>query len=145
VVGTDEALQELRSHDRCLNLTGERSESNVLSRIILVTASLHLSFGGLLAQGPSAPIRLSPLLGQPVPNPESLSGIWEAPDGRGGAVGLHLQLTTVVPADVTRLSGVTQSWFSLQVGVYQRNGPTIQFGEENFFVDSYPDSNIRDI
>jgi hypothetical protein len=114
----------------------------VLGRIILVIAALHVLSGGLLAQGPSAPIHLSPLLGQSVSHPESLSGIWEAPDGQGGAVGLHLQLTTTVPADVTTLSGVTQSWFSLTIGVYRRKGGTIQIGEENFFVDSYPDSNI---
>jgi hypothetical protein len=116
----------------------------VLGRIILVIAALHLLCGRLLAQGPSAPIHLSPLLGQSVSHPESLSGIWEAPElGQGGAVGIHLQLTTTVPADVTTLSGVTQSWFSLTIGVYQRKGATIQFGEENFFVDSYPDSGIR--
>lgn len=115
----------------------------MLGRIILVIAALHLSFGRLLAQGPSAPIHLSPRLGQPVPHPESLSGVWEAPDGQGGTVGLHLQLTTTVPANGTTLSGVTQSWFSLAIGVYRRKGATLQFGEENFFVDSYPDSGIR--
>jgi hypothetical protein len=115
----------------------------VLGRIILVIAALDLSVGRLLAQGPSAPIHLSPLWGQPVPHPESLSGLWEAPDGHGGAVGLHLQLTTTVPADVKSLRGVTQAWLSLQGAVYQRKGATPQMGEQNFFGDSYPHSGIQ--
>ncbi len=32
-------------------------------------------------------------------------GLWEAPDGQGGAVGLPVLLTTTVPADVATLSG----------------------------------------
>jgi hypothetical protein len=115
----------------------------VLARLILITVALDLLFGRLLAQVPPAPSNPSPLLGQTVQYPESLSGLWEAPDGKGGAVGLYLQLTTTVPAEVTTLSGVTQSWFSLTIGVYQRKGATLQFGEENFFVDSYPDSGIQ--
>ena len=115
----------------------------MLGRIILVIAALHLLVGRLLAQGPPATNHHSPLLGQTVQHPESLSGLWEAPDGQGGAVGLHLQLTTTVPADIRTLRSVTQTWFSLQIVVYQRKGATIQIGEENFFADSYADSNIR--
>ena len=139
----DTVETELWLYRWCLNPRRTDTVRTVLSRIILVIAALHLLCGRLLAQGPSAPIHLSPFLGRPVQNPESLSGRWEAPDGQGGALGLDLQLTTTVPADVRTLSGVTQTWFSLQMGVYQRKGATVQFGEENFFVDSYPDRNIQ--
>lgn len=110
---------------------------------ILLAAVLGLLLGRLLAQNPPAPRYHSPLLGQPVPHPESLSGLWETPDGKDGAVGLHLQLTTTVPADVKTLRGVPQSWLSLQIGVYQRKGVMVQFGEQNYFMDSDPDSGLR--
>jgi hypothetical protein len=115
----------------------------VLSRTILAIAALPLLSGRLLVQDPVAPMHRSPLLGQIVPHPESLSGLWEAPDEHGGAVGIHLQLMTTAPADITTLRGVTQTWFSFQIGVYQRKGATVQFGEENFFLDSSPDNDIR--
>lgn len=78
----------------------------------------------------------SPYLGQPVNRPESLSGLWETSNGNGGAVGIHFLLTTTIPGDATTLEGVQQSWQHLEVGVYERKGTTIQFGEQNYFSDS---------
>ena len=71
-------------------------------------------------------------LGKPVTHPEELSGIWEAPDGHGGAIGIHLILHTTASA-----------WLSLEVGIYKRAGAVLQFGEENFFVDSPRGGNVR--
>lgn len=88
--------------------------------------------------------------GRPVLHPEELSGVWEAPDGRGGAIGLNLRLLTTVPASVTSLVGIAQSWGSLQVGAYQRAGPALVFGEANWVLDSprgggvvYQDGRLR--
>src|SRR5271155_3499273 len=75
-------------------------------------------------------------VGTPIAHPEELSGVWEVPDGHGGAVGIHLILSTTAPADATTLVGVEQAWLNLQLGIYQRAGTVLQFGEENFFSDS---------
>lgn len=75
-------------------------------------------------------------VGRPVNHPEELSGIWEAPDGHGGAIGLHLLLSTTAPTDITTLVGTRQSWLDLQVGIYERSGAVLQVGEENYFSDS---------
>ena len=34
--------------------------------------------------------------GQPLADPEAFSGIWESPDGQGGAVGIQLKLQSEV-------------------------------------------------
>jgi hypothetical protein len=82
-------------------------------------------------------------LGTPVTHPEALSGIWEAPDGHGGAVGIHLVLDTTVPVDATTLVGVRQAWLGLQAGLYRRTGGELQPGEENFFSDSVRGGSVR--
>jgi hypothetical protein len=82
-------------------------------------------------------------VGQPIVHPEELSGIWEVPDGHGGAVGIHLILSTTASADATTLVGVEQAWLNLQVGIYQRAGTVLQFGEENFFSDSPRGGSVR--
>jgi len=82
-------------------------------------------------------------VGKPVAHPEELSGLWEVPDGHGGAVGIHLILSTTVPADATTLVGVEQTWLNLQLGIYQRAGSVLQFGEENFFGDSPRGGSVR--
>ena len=61
--------------------------------------------------------RRSFYLGTPVSKPEELSGLWEAADGHGGAVGIHLVLSTTAPTDTSRLDGINQSWLSLGVGI----------------------------
>src|SRR5882757_8106991 len=82
----------------------------------------------------------SPYIGRPVVDPEGLSGLWEVSNGRGGAVGIHLQLATSVAtdakADGRTLAGVEQLWQYLEVAVYERHGATLVFGEENYFSDS---------
>jgi hypothetical protein len=80
---------------------------------------------------------------KPIAHPEELSGIWEVPDGHGGAVGIHLILSTTVPADTITLVGVEQVWLNLQLGIYQRAGTVLQFGEENFFSDSPRGGSLR--
>ena len=75
-------------------------------------------------------------LGTLVTRPQDLSGIWEAPDGHGGAVGLHLILDTTAPVDTRTLDGVPQKWLGLAVGIYHRTGPTLQSGVESSFSDS---------
>ncbi len=82
-------------------------------------------------------------VGNPVSHPEELSGLWEVPDGHGGAVGIHLILSTTVSPDATTLVGVEQSWLNLAVGLYQRAGTVLQFGEENFFYDSPRGGSVR--
>ena len=74
-------------------------------------------------------------LGQPVDHPEDLSGVWEAPDQHGGAVGIHLNLMTKVSDDGDPPVWVPQSWQHLNLGVFQRNGSEIVFGEEGYFGD----------
>jgi hypothetical protein len=82
-------------------------------------------------------------LGTPVPHPEDLSGIWEAPDGHGGAVGIHLILDTTAPVDATTLVGVRQAWLGLQVGLYRRIGAEFQPFKENDFSDSPRGGGVR--
>jgi len=85
----------------------------------------------------------SPYRGRPIKHSEALSGLWEAPDGHGGAVGIYLQLGTSVPGTAMTLRGTPQSWESLQVGVYERHGPVIQIGSGNGFSDSPRGSNLK--
>ena len=84
----------------------------------------------------------SPYLGRPIMRPEELSGLWEAHDGHGGAVGIHLLLTTTISASADTLSGTQQSWQALEVGVYERKGVMIQLGEQNYFSDSPRGGNV---
>lgn len=81
-------------------------------------------------------------LGEPVPQPEVLSGLWEAGDGRGGYLGLLLSLTTTVPPSIASLRGAVQHWGQLQAGLYRREGPNISFGEANYFTDA-PGEGLR--
>lgn len=82
-------------------------------------------------------------VGRPVPHPEEISGLWEAPDGRGGAVGLHLMLDTTARADATTLVGAKQLWLDLQVGLYERPGHRIQIDDQNSFSDSPRGGGVR--
>jgi hypothetical protein len=82
-------------------------------------------------------------LGTPVTHPEDLSGVWEAADGHGGAVGIHLILDTTAPVDASTLVGITQAWLGLQVGLYRRTGAELQPSDETFFSDSPRGGRVR--
>jgi hypothetical protein len=73
---------------------------------------------------------------QPVNYPEALSGVWQTPDGSGGAVGIHLELMTAVSGDADPPIWTPQSWQHLNLGIFQRKGSEIAFGDENYFSDS---------
>jgi hypothetical protein len=73
--------------------------------------------------------------GQPVVHPETISGAWEASDGNGGAVGIHLQLMTEVSGDADPPVWTPQYWQHLDLGVFQRRGAELVLGEENYFTD----------
>ncbi len=70
-----------------------------------------------------------------VDDPEELSGVWESPDGQGGAVGLQLMLTTAIPADRVTLQHAPQVWVSLDAMLYERRGAAPGQGEQNGFSD----------
>lgn len=73
---------------------------------------------------------------RPVFHPESISGVWETPVGKGGAVGIQLDLTTAVPNGTGSVKWTPQKWRGLEVGVFERHGPEIDVGDVNFFMDS---------
>ncbi len=75
-------------------------------------------------------------LGQPIAHPEDLSGLWEAPNGKGGIIGIHLSLATTIPSSATSLAGIEQSWLHLQVALYERADASIPGAEMNGFSDS---------
>jgi hypothetical protein len=103
-------------------------------------ASTRLSAQVLSQSRPSASAKATEepdcakIAGRVVTHPEALSGLWEAPNGKG-AVGIDLRLSTYAPGDSKTLNGTPQLWQSLDLGLYEREGATIQFGEENFFSD----------
>lgn len=81
----------------------------------------------------------SPYKGRPVVHPEEWSGMWEASNGQGGVVGIHLLLGTTVAPDAKMngrsLTDVQQQWESFDVGVYEQRGSSFQFGDEGYFHD----------
>jgi hypothetical protein len=117
--------------------TAERLSIRVKCTAIFRLVAISLLFVGHAgSQAAPAPQQdRSFNLGAPVPHPEDLSGIWEAPDGHGGVVGLHLILDTTTPFDTRTLAGVPQKWLGLSVGIYHRTRPAAPL-EENSFSDS---------
>jgi hypothetical protein len=110
-----------------------------VSVAILLPCALHAQFDFDSSFAP--PEELSPYLGQRVTYLESLSlsGIWEASNGHGGAVGIHLILNTTIPNDASagdNLKGTSRVWRDLVVGVFERQGAEIRFGDMNYFTDS---------
>ncbi len=112
------------------------ASAQIIAVVLLCTT--HLAF----AQSSSSDDQ-SPYKNQLVASPESLSGLWEAPDGNGGFVGLHLQLITNIPTTSTSLANVQQTWEHLEVGVFQAKSPILQFEDQNYFSDSPRGSNAR--
>ena len=74
-------------------------------------------------------------LNQPILHPEALSGIWETPSDNGGAVGIHLQLSTRLPDD-SRIPWTPQAWQHLVIAVFERKTTDEAFGDMNGFSDS---------
>jgi hypothetical protein len=117
-----------------------------LSSAILLLALNLLIEGGpfqttaVTSQTPSAEDR-SQYVDQPVTDPESLSGIWEAPNGAGGVVGIDLQLSTTLSAE-DHTPWVPQAWQSLEVVVFERKSRKGDFGESNGFSDSKRDGGL---
>ena len=123
------------NHDRM----GARPTHMHLSRtaFVLLTAALFAS--GIRAQdsvttmGEEIPGTRSFYFGQSVEHPEALSGIWEALDGQGGAVGIHMNLLTTLSDHASELT--QQSWLHLNLGVFHRKGSEMLFGEDGYFSD----------
>ena len=121
---------------RCASIFAMRL---LLSLIMLFGLNL-LAQTGLSQSGANAKLSetdedQSFYLNQPVFHPEALSGIWETPNGNGGAVGIHLQLATKLPDD-SRISWTPQAWQHLAIGVFERETTDEAFGNMNGFSDS---------
>jgi hypothetical protein len=105
----------------------------VLGAILLVPGIYPQD--SVTTQGEEIPGSRSLYFGHPIDRPEALSGVWEASDGQGGAVGIHLNLMTTASDDVDPPAWTPQSWQHLNFRVFQRNGSEIVFGEEGYFAD----------
>jgi hypothetical protein len=120
-----------------------------IARALVVASVSACTLPGMEARSQSGADSHSPqqdrsfYLGMPVMHPEDLSGLWEAPDPRGGAIGIHLVLDATAPTDATTLVGIQQKWLGLEVAPYRRAGAEIQIGDENFFSDSPRGGNVR--
>jgi hypothetical protein len=113
------------------------------SRALLLLLAPLLTGQLQSAQRPATPSEsVSPYLGKLVTHPEALSGVWEASNGQGAAVGIHLQLDTWVSGEATTLNGTPQYWQGLEVQVYERHGSTIKIGDGNYFSDSRRGGNV---
>ena len=103
--------------------------------------------------GPSAPVafahsgvqvvRRSVYEGVPIQHPDDLAGIWDAPDGRGGTVGLNLVLWTTISANRTKVAGSPQAWQSLTAILYDRRGAVADRNERNVLADSAEQGMLR--
>jgi hypothetical protein len=112
----------------------------LLSSLIMLFSLSLLAQTGISQSGANAKLSeteddRSFYLDQPIFHPEALSGIWETPNGNGGAVGIHLQLATKLPDD-SRVSWTPQAWQHLVVGVFERKATDEAFGNMNGFTDS---------
>lgn len=109
----------------------------------VLTVVLICTFPQIAAAQSAQPGYQSPYLGLVITSPESLSGLWQAPDGHGGLVGLHLELITDIPGTTTSVASAQQTWEHLEVGVFQAKSHTLQFEDQNYFSDSPGGSNAR--
>jgi len=120
-----------------------------LAVLMLVSYSVSGSSGLAQDAGEQAPSAPAPVQdqafrrGMTIIHPEGLSGIWEAPDDRGGAVGILLMLDTTIPGEAMTLVGTPQKGLNLTTGVYHRSGAVLQFGEATYFVDSERGGNLK--
>jgi hypothetical protein len=68
-----------------------------------------------------------------IEEPERLSGVWETDIGSGKTIGLHFNLTTAIEGSPTSLTRILQYEEHLDIGVYQKNGKDLTFGDQNYF------------
>jgi hypothetical protein len=112
---------------------------------LMCFALMTMCFGSLPAQTHVADS--SPYKVRSVADPEEWSGMWEASNGQGGVVGIHLLLgTTVAPdakTDGRSLTGVEQQWERFDVGVYEQRGSSFQAGDEGYFHDLSSDLPVK--
>ncbi len=66
-------------------------------------------------------------------DPEAMSGLWEAPDGHGGAILLELKFVTLATTGAMSLDGVEQRLQHVEVSLHQRTQAGIESGDENSF------------
>jgi hypothetical protein len=111
-----------------------------LASAILFVLSILLAKTSLSQTNPALPdsrseADRSPYQNQPVLHPEALSGVWETQDGEGGAVGIHLELSTSISSD-EHTPWTSQAWDHLEVAVFHRSEHAEELGENNDFSDS---------
>ncbi len=102
----------------------------------LVNTPRQTLFWLILALGPLPPARGGRAQSISLPSPAQASGLWEASDGEGGAVGIELLLTTLVNGRALRLVDTKQQRQSLAAKVFHRTTPELKSGQANSFVDS---------
>jgi len=82
-------------------------------------------------------------IGQSIDHPEDLSGMWETFNEHGGAIGIHLEVMTSVSGDARPILWSPQTWQHLNLSVFERKGPELAFGEENYFADNVRGSSVK--
>jgi hypothetical protein len=108
----------------------------ILGILLTFVGSIVHGQSGVTTISATPPASRSFYVGRLVDHPESLSGVWEASDGQGGAVGIHLHLMTAVTLHVNLPIWTPQSWVRLEVSVFQRKGSGFASGDEKYFIDS---------
>jgi len=71
-----------------------------------------------------------------VPHPEVLAGRWETSDGRGGAIGMNIMLSTRIEGSPKTIDDQPQFEENFTVGLYQRAGTDVEQFSFNFFTTS---------
>jgi len=69
--------------------------------------------------------------------PDTLAGRWEAPDGRGGAVGMNIIITTHIDGAPASIAGHLQYEDEFTAGLNQRTGPDVKPLGFNFFSSAW--------
>jgi hypothetical protein len=68
-----------------------------------------------------------------IEEPERLSGVWETEIGSGKTIGLHFNLITEIEGSPTSLTRILQYEYHLDIGVYQKSGKDLKYGDQNYF------------
>jgi hypothetical protein len=122
-----------------------RQWTKIVAALFGLTCPVYAQVAPALGSVPATPSGdTSPSLGRSVTHPEALSGFWETSNGHGGAVGIHLFLFTSVPTEGwEKPSDAPQSWQSLELEVYEREGGKIGSRQGNGFSDSLMGGNVK--